>query len=71
MHVCHVYRYAVFKIAIKVCLPQLRQHAHFEFKHRRRNAAAELADKVLRVATEEIAGIYHHRMLQTNAEVGG
>ncbi|KAK2122032.1 hypothetical protein NOF04DRAFT_1390045 [Fusarium oxysporum II5] len=58
-----IQRFTVSKVAIEVCLRQLLQHARSEFEHGRRHAAEELVDRVLRLATEEIARAYHQHML--------
>jgi hypothetical protein len=53
----------VSKVAIKVCLRQLLEHARSEFEHGRRHTAEELVERVLRLATEEVARAYHQHML--------
>lgn len=58
-----IQRFTVSKVAIEVCLRQLLQHARSEFEHGRRHTAEELVERVLRLATEEVARAYHQHML--------
>lgn len=58
-----IQRFTVSKVAIEVCLRQLLQNARSEFEHGRRHTAEELVERVLRLATEEVARAYHQHML--------
>ncbi|KAG7419115.1 putative AC9 transposase [Fusarium oxysporum f. sp. rapae] len=58
-----IQRFTVSKVAIEVCLRQLLEHPRSEFEHGRRHTAEELVERVLRLATENVARAYHQHML--------
>jgi hypothetical protein len=58
-----VQRLTVSKVAIEISLRQLLQHARSEFENGRRHAADELVERIICLATEEVARAYHQHML--------
>ncbi|EEU34796.1 uncharacterized protein NECHADRAFT_79762 [Fusarium vanettenii 77-13-4] len=58
-----VQRLSVSKVAIEISLRQLLQHARSEFENGRRHTADELVERIICLATEEVARAYHQHML--------
>jgi hypothetical protein len=58
-----IQRVSESKVAIEICLRQLLQFARSAFENDRRQTAHELVERVICLATEEVARAYHQHML--------